>query len=164
MTNKTLLILLAALLVAVGTIFFLLPSDEKKIRRNLASLADYCSSTREETAIEALKKGALAARLCSNPCRVQIESFHIAREFNKKEISDHILMMKKMLANTHFTFHDTVIDFPADKRAEIMTTLRLKGKTEDNRFTEAYEINITVEKKDGDWFFSSFTVVEFLEQ
>ncbi|MBU1233509.1 MAG: hypothetical protein KKD01_07565 [Proteobacteria bacterium] len=163
MKNRNFLILLAILLVAGGTLFFL-PNDEKKIRRNLASLADYCSSSREEGSIETLKKAALSAKLCSNPCRIQVKSFNINRDFNKKDISDHILMMKKMLANTRFDFHDTVIDFPDDDRAEIMTTLRLEGKTKDNRFTDAYEMNITVTKSEGDWFFSSFTVVEFIEQ
>lgn len=163
MNSKNLLILLVILLVA-GITFFSLPSDEKKIRHNLTSLADYCSSTREEPPIETLKKAALSAKLCSNPCWVQVESLHIASEFNKKEISDHILMMKKALSNTRFKFYDTVITFSDDNRAELMTTLRLEGKTKDSRFTDAYEMNVTVNKSEGDWLFSSFTVVEFIEQ
>ncbi len=163
MSNRNWLIFLAILLVAGGTLFFL-PSDEKKIRRNLASLADYCSSPKKDAPIETLKKAALAARLCNNPCKVSIESFHIDRQFTTKDISDHILMMKKQLTNTRFNFHDTVIDLPDKERAEIITTLRLEGKTKDNRFTDAYEINITAKKLEGDWLFSSFTVVEFIEQ
>lgn len=163
MNNRNWLILLAILLVTGGILFFL-PNDEKKIRRNLDSFADYCSSSKEDAPIEALKKAALAARLCSNPCKVQIVSFHIDREFTTKDISDHILMMKKQLTNTRFNFHDTSIDLPDKVRAEIITTLRLEGKTKDNRFTDAYEINITAKKVNGDWQFSSFTVVEFIEQ
>ncbi|MBU0943982.1 MAG: hypothetical protein KJ804_11525 [Proteobacteria bacterium] len=163
MNTQKLLILLTILLVAGGTLFFL-PSDEKKIRNNMAAFADYCSSIKKEPPLETLKKAALSARLCSNPCWVQITSLNIDRAFNTKEFSDHILILKKALTNTRFNFHDTVIDFPADNRAEIMTTLRLAGKTKDSRFTDAYEMKILVEKRDGDWLFSSFTVVEFIEQ
>lgn len=163
MNSKHLLFLLVILLAA-GATFFFLPSDEKQIRRNLTSLAQYCTSTHKEPPIESLKKAALSAKLCSNPCWIEVESFNIARDFSQKEISDHILLMKKRLIDTRFTFRDTVIEFADENRGEIMTTLHLEGKTKDNRFTDAYEINIMVEKSEGDWFFSSFTVVEFIEQ
>jgi hypothetical protein len=63
-----------------------------------------------------------------------------------------------------FSFHDTVLDIVADNRAEATTTLRLNGKTVDGQFTDAYEIKITVEERDGNWLFSSFAVVEFMKK
>jgi len=161
---KLLRILLMLLLVAAVAFYLLLPSDEKKIRKNLDSLAEYCSSPSKETAIPALKKVMMAGKLCSYPCRVQVGSFDISHDFNKKEFTDHILMLKKMTLDTHFSFHDTRIEFPMDGKANIVSTVRLDGKTEDNRFTDAYELNIQVKKTDGDWLFSSFIVVEFMEK
>ena len=111
-----------------------------------------------------IKKVALAGKLCTVPCRVEFESFAIDRDLSKKELTDHILMMKRMLPGARFTFHDTLITFPDDGRAEIITTLRLSGKIDNSRFTDAYELNISSEKRDGDWLFSSFTVIEFMEQ
>jgi hypothetical protein len=73
-------------------------------------------------------------------------------------------MMKKRLPNTSFSFHDTVIDIVDDNRAEVITTLRINGKIVDEQFTDAYELDITVDKKDGDWRFASFTVVEFMQK
>ena len=158
------LVLFLLILVAAGTFFFLLPNDEKKIRSNLTTLAEYTSSSPADTPIAMLKNVSLAAKLCSTPCSIHIESFHIERDFDKKALTDHILMMKKMLPDTQFTFHDTIIDFPENNRAELMTTLRLKGKISDNRFTDAYEISIDAEKIKSNWFFTSFNVVEFLEK
>jgi hypothetical protein len=157
-------IIILFLLLAVASFFLLLPSDEKKILKNLNSLAEYCSSSGEEAPIAALKNVMLAGKLCTYPCRVQVESFNINRDFTKKEFTDHVLMLKKMTQNTRFSFHDTIIDFPVDGRAELVSTLRLDGKTKDKRFTDAYELSIHVEKTNGDWLFSSFTVVEFIEQ
>jgi hypothetical protein len=51
-----------------------------------------------------------------------------------------------------------------DNRAEVITTLRINGRIVDQQFTDAYEIEIVVDKKDGDWRFSSFTVVEFMKK
>ena len=160
--NKKILLLL--ILFTAATVYLLLPSDEKKIRSNLSSLAEYCSSSREEAALAVIKKVALAAKLCSDPCNVEIESLSIAHQFTRKELTDHILMMKKTMPNTLFTFHDTLIEFPEKNSASLATTLRLKGQMQDNRFTDAYEFNISAEKIDSKWLFSSFTVVEFVEQ
>ncbi len=102
--------------------------------------------------------------MCSDPCAVQFLSFSIDRDFDRKELTDHILMMKKTLPTTRFTFHDTSIAFPEENRAAITTTLRLTGKIANDRFTDAYEFDIGAEKIEGKWLFSSFTVVEFMEQ
>ncbi len=163
MSNKNWFVLLVVFLAA-GIVFFLLPSDEKKIRNNLISLAEYCSSVTDEPAMETLKKTAFATKLFLDPCWIQIESFTIDRGFSQKEISDHLLMMKKRLSATRFSFHDTAVNISTDNGAEILTTLRLNGKTVDGQFTDAYELNIAMEKNDGKWFFASFTVVEFIEQ
>jgi hypothetical protein len=161
MRNK---IILVAILFLVGGAIFFLPSDEKKIRAGLASLAEYCSTDKEEPVFDTLQKAASAAKLCSDPCTVKFETFKIDREFSQKELTDRFLMMKKRLSNTSFSFHDTVIDIVDDNRVEVITTLRINGKIVDEQFTDAYELDITVDKKDGDWRFSSFTVVEFMQK
>jgi hypothetical protein len=161
MRNK---ILLVAILLLVGGAIFFLPSDEKKIRANLASLAEYCSTEKEEPVFDTLQKAALAAKLCTDPCAVRFESLKIDRDFSQKELTDRFLMMKKRLPNTTFSFHDTVVDIVNDNRAEVITTLRINGKIVDQQFTDAYELDIMVDKMDGDWRFSSFSVVEFMKK
>lgn len=161
--NKNLLLLLL-ILIAAGSAFFFLPNDEKTIRSNLTTLAEYASSSPADTPIAVLKDGSFAAKLCSTPCSIYFESFNIDRDFDRKALTDHILMMKKMLPDTQFTFHDTVIDFPEKNKAELVTTLRLKGKMNDNRFTDVYEISAHAEKIKSNWLFSSFSVVEFLKK
>jgi hypothetical protein len=162
MNNK--ILLTAILLVVCGAILFLWPSDEKKIRGKLASLAEYCSTGQEEQVLETMKKAAQAANLCTEPCSVRVESLKIDREFSQKELNERFLMMKKRLPDTEFNFHDTVVDIAGDERAEITTTLRIVGTIVDEQITDAYEIDITTEKIDGDWLFSSFTVVEFMKK
>ncbi len=161
--NNKFSLYVAILLVVAGAVFFW-PSDEKKIKSNLNSLAEYCSSEKEEPVLATLRKAAQAAKLCTAPCTVHIESFKIDRALSHKEFTDQFLMMKKRLPNTIFSFHDSIIDIAGEKKAAVTTTLRLNGETIDEKFTDAYEINITVEKKDGDWLFSAFTVVEFMKK
>ena len=161
--NKKALLYFAVLLVIAGVIFWW-PSDQKKIKDNLASLAKYCSSEKAESVLETVQKVTLAAKLCTDPCTIRFDSFKIDRDFNRKELSDRFLMMKKRLPITEFTFHDSIIDIADDNSAQVTTTLRLRGKVIDEQFTDAYELNVTMKKKDGDWLFSSFTVVEFVQQ
>lgn len=163
MKNKIVFLVLAVFLLG-GGIFFFLPSDEQKIRDNLDSLAEYCSSVNKESVLETLHKVTLAAQLCTVPCAVHIESLSLKRELISKEITDRLLMLKKRLPGTRFRFQDTVIDVQDEGRAEVLTTLSLDGKSVDGRFTDAYEMNIIVDKQDGDWLFSSFTVVEFMKK
>lgn len=161
--NKKIVLFLICMGAATAA-FFLFPSDEKKIQSNLNALADYCSTTGNDKAIAALTKISLAGKLCSNPIKVEVQSFDINRDLSRKELTDHILMMKKMLPDTEFTFYDTTILFPEKNRAELTTTLRLSGQVKDNRFTDAYELTIHTDKIDGKWLFSSFKVIEFIEQ
>lgn len=151
------------ILIAAATVFFLLPDDEKKIRHNLDTLAEHFTTTDTDKSLATLQKVAQAGKMCSDPCAVQFLSFKINRDFDRKELTDHILMMKKMLSTTRFTFHDTSISFPEEHKAEISTTLRLTGKIASDQFTDAYEFDIGTEKIDDKWLFSSFTVVEFME-
>ncbi len=162
--NKKLLFSVLILLTA-GITFYLWPNDEKKIRHNLSLLAEYCSSAPQEALLAGLTKATKAAALCKDPCHVHVESFHfITGEFHKKELRGHIVRMKKMLSDTRFTFHDTVVEFAENDQADIITTLTLTGKIEKGHFTDAYELSISTEKIDGDWLFSSFMVVEFMEK
>lgn len=162
MNIKIGVVLIAVLALVVAILLF--PNDEKEIRKNLDTLAEYCSSPKGEATLALVKKGALAARLCTDPCMVHMKSFHIDREFTKKEFTDHMLTMKRMLPETHFTFHDTTVSFPEENLAELSTTLKITGKVTSDRFTDAYELNIQTKKIDGDWLFSSFSVIEFMEQ
>lgn len=160
--NKFIALFLICMIAAAAYLLF--PSDEKKIRGNLDSLADYCSTTGNDKAIAALTKVSLAGKLFHSPCLVEVKSFDIQQELSRKEVTDRILMMKKMLPVTRFTFSDTDILFPDKDHAETTTTLRLNGKARSNRFTDAYELNIITTKVEGDWLFTSVQVVEFIEQ
>ncbi len=161
MNNKIGIILIVVLAVAAILLF---PNDEKEIRRNLDTLAEYCSSPKGEATLAIVKKGALAGKLCTDPCMVSMESFNINRELTKKEFTDRMLTMKRMLPETLFTFYDTTISFPKEDLAELITTLKITGKITNDRFTEAYELNIQTKKINGDWLFSSFSIIEFMEQ
>ena len=156
--------LFLVLLLTLGSTFFFWPSAEKEISANLDLLAEYCSSDKNETALETLQKARLAAKLCTDPCTVQMTSLNIDRQFKQKELTDRFLMMKKRLPETSFSFHDTDIKILPDNRAEVITTIRLNGKSVHGEFTDAYELNITVARTDGEWLFSSFTVAEFMKK
>ncbi len=164
MSKQQLYIIGAIVLVAVIAVILLRPSDEKKIVKNLHLMSEYCTTDSQEPGLVTLQKTSSAAKLCTDPCEVQVESFDVNREFSRKEITNHIMMMKKRLVGTTFTFQDTVFLQLNDDRAELTTTLRLNGKTVNGRFTDAYELQITAVKREGDWLFASFTVVEFMER
>ncbi len=164
MSKQQLFILCGIVTVAVVAAVLLRPSDEKKILKNLGLMSEYCTTESQEPGLTTLQKTSSAAKLCTDPCKVQVESFGVDREFSRKEIANHIMMMKKRLVGTTFTFQDINFSFVDNNRAELTTTLRLNGKTVDGRFTDAYELQITAVKVEGDWLFSSFSVVEFMEK
>lgn len=161
MSSRSIFLLVCIVALISGAIFFL-PTDEKKIKDNLSSLADYCSTNTNESVIESLTKATAASKLCTSPCRVEIQSRKINREFSQKEFSDNILILKKRLPNTSFHFDDVSIELLSKTQANAIATVRLNGRSNDGQFTDAYEVDIAIEKIEGDWLFSSFTVVEFM--
>jgi hypothetical protein len=163
MSNKTVL-LLVAIFVLVGGAIFLLPSDEKEITNNLTSIAEYCSTARNDSVMETLRKVTLASKLFVDPSTIEIQSRNFNATLNPKEVSDHILMLKKRLPNTIFTFEDISINILTDDSADVLTTLHINGQSNNGQFRDAYEVEIKAIKMDGDWLFSSFTVVEFMKK
>ena len=161
--NRKILVFIS-LLFCAALLFWLLPNDEKEIRNNLHQLASLCSSAKDDSSLVTISNAGKIAKLCTIPCSIDIESFDIKRDFIGKEISQHVLMMKRMLPDTRFVFKDIQITFPQKDNALITATLSLHGKTKNERFTDAYELDIRSIKRDGDWLFSSFTVVEFMER
>ena len=161
--NRKILVIIS-LLLSGALLFWLLPNDEKEIRKNLRQLAEFCSSTKDEGNIATLMNVGKATKLCSDPCAVEVESFDIKRTFIHKELSNHLLMMKQMLPDTRLTFSDIHLNFPEKDKALITSTLSLHGKTRNQRFTDAYELDIVALKTEGKWIFSAFTVVEFMER
>jgi len=161
--NRKIIVILC-LLLSGAFLFWLLPNDEKEIRNNLQQLAESCSSAKGDASLATITSIGRASKLCTDPCAIDIESFDIQKAFIRKEISQHMLMMKRMLPDTRFAFKDTQINFPQKDNALITTTLSLRGKTKTERFTDAYELDIVAIKTDGDWLFSSFIVVEFMER
>lgn len=161
---KRIILFFAVVIVSAGIVHFFLPNDEKEIRGNLVSLAEYGSSPANEAMLDSLKKAALAVKLCKTPFSVTYKARGIEREFNEKELTDRILMVKKRGGGTRFVFEDIRIEINGKKSAAIIATLRLEGHLEDGAFTDAYETNLTAIKIEGDWFFSSFEMVEFLEK
>lgn len=161
MSNRSIFLFVSIALLAGGILFFL-PTDEKQIQENLDTLATHCSTSRGDSIIESLTKASAASKLCTSPCRINIESRKISKDFKQKEISDNILIVKKRLPDTTFNFEDTHIELPTKTQANVITTLRLNGSSAEGQFTDAYEVDITLKKIDGDWLFSSFTIVEFM--
>ena len=161
--NRKIIVIISLLLSGI-LLFWLLPNDEKRIRKNLHQLAEFCSTTEGETTLTTLSSVGKAAKLCSDPCAVEVESFNIKSTFSHQEFSNHLLMMKRMLPDTRFTFSDTQVIFPQEDKALITTTLSLRGKTKHQRFTDAYELDIVALKTEGKWLFSAFTVIEFMER
>ncbi len=161
--NRKFLFFTGLLLCAV-LLFYLLPNDEKEIRNKLQQLTLLCSSSNDDSSLQTISSAGKIAKLCTIPCSIDIESFNIKRNFIDKEISQHVLMMKRMLPDTRFALKDIQITFPQKNNALITATLSLHGKTRNERFTDAYELDIASVKSDGDWLFSSFTVVEFMQR
>ncbi len=161
MSNRSIFLLVSIVVLVSGAIFFL-PNDESQIKENLSLLAESCSTKVGESVIESLTKATAASKLCTSPCRVEIQSRKIDKEFSPKEVSDNILILNKRLPDTTFHFEDINIELPTKTEANVITTIRLNGRSTEGQFTDAYEVDITLVKIDGDWLFSSFTVVEFM--
>ncbi|SDP51618.1 hypothetical protein [Desulforhopalus singaporensis] len=162
--KKTALILIVTVGAALVAWLLWRPTDEKKIVANLDKLAAYCSSPQKQTPMEIIASAASIARLCNDPTMVTIHSLNINRPLASKEISDHVLMLKRRLPPAGCSFRDSRVDVTGPTSAEVITTLFLEGRQQGSKFTDAYEMDISLEKNQGKWLFSSFRIVEFVQK
>lgn len=164
MNRKNLLFIPAVILTIGVLIFYLLPDEEKLVRKQLNLLEQLASKQAEETVLQSIRKAGQISSLFTDPCRLKVERLDFEGEFIRKEVINHINMARNSFSRVDVQFHDITIEFPNKTTAKVIMTLQLTGKNGGENWADTHEIDAGMIKHEGDWLLSDFTLIEVLKK
>lgn len=164
MNRKNLLFITAVILAIGALVFYLLPDEEKQVRKQLNLLEQLASKQAKETGLQSIKKAAQISSLFTDPCRLKVERLDFEGEFIRKEVINHIQIARNSFSQVNVQFHDITIEFPNKTTANVIMTLQLTGKNGGENWADTHEIDAGMIKNEGDWLLSECTLIEVLKK
>ncbi len=160
--------LLLLFVVAIGVLAYLRlrPNEEKRINKQLNSLAERVSKKPgESNSVMALKMHGLSD-LFEPEVSLEIEDFPFNGVFLQNEIASHVARGRSSFRTMSLSFHDIKITLEAPDSATVELTGRLILKLSENkeRNEDTREIICRMKKTDKTWRFAGFEEVRVLER
>ncbi len=157
-----------AVLIGILAVYYLLPSEEKKVRKQLDLLSQYVSKEQGEDLFSMANRIKNIGRLFAENSEFKIEGdsfYSFSGNYSREEVSAYALRGRSYFSNLSLKFHDLKIEFPEREVARVNLTSRMTGKsTSGENVDEAREMLCVLKKIEKQWLFSGFEVVEVLKR
>jgi hypothetical protein len=164
--NTRMLAAIAAVMAAAALFWHLRPTEEARVRKRVARLAETLSKgAGEKAAATALRHQRLLG-LFDDTCIVAIPG---RQTFDGKhsatELAAHANRARAMFNTINLSFQDVAVAIAGEDRAVVTLTARLTGADRGgHRMEEVHEMELAMVKRDGDWRFREFRAVEVVRR
>ncbi len=156
-----------ALIMVIGivTAIALIPSEEKRVKKQLRLLSEWVSKSPEENAFIMLQKMKNIGTLFDEHCEMKIPDQSLSGSYTRQEISTYAGSVRSYASQLDLKFYDLRIIFPEKEIARVDLTARLMGRsTAGERVDETHELECVLRKVDKQWVFSKIEVIEVLKK
>ena len=160
-------LLVGALIVVVGIVLAitLIPSEEKRVKRQFHLLSEWVSKSPEENALTMLQKMKNIGTLFDEHCEMKIVDQSLSGSYTRQEVSTYAGSARSYVSQLDLKFYDLRIVFPEKEIARVNLTARLTGRsTAGERVDETRELECVLRKIDKQWLFSQIEVIEVLKK
>jgi hypothetical protein len=160
-------LVVGALIVVVGIVvaITLIPSEEKRVKRQFSLLSEWVSKSSEENAFTMLQKMKNIGTLFDERCEMKIPDQSLSGSYTRQEVSTYAGSTRSYLSQLDLKFYDLHIIFPEKGIARVNLTARLTGSsTTGERMDETRELECVLRKIDKQWLFSQIEVIEVLKK
>lgn len=164
---RTRYIIIAALVVTIGIAasvsFF--ESEEKKVRKQFSSLAQWASKERGENTFTMALKIQNLGSLFAEDCALRSHINSISGSYTRQEITSLAGRGRLQFSQLSVRFHDHQIEFPEKDLARVLVTGQLSGTLKgEDIVDDTLELEVGLKKFQDKWLFTAFEVVEVLEK
>lgn len=167
---KLKLILIGGLIVLIGVaaVFYLLPSEEKKVRKQFDLLSRYVTKEPGEDLFSMANRIQNIGKLFAKNCEFKVEGdplYAFSGNYTREEVAGYALRGRSHFSNLSLRFHDLKVEFPEKGMAKVGMTARLSGKTAGGEnVDEVREFLCSLQKIEKKWLFTQFEIVEVLKR
>ena len=160
--------LISAVVVVLGLLayFYFHPSEEKKIKKQLAHLSEYASKDAGESAFALARRLDHMGALFADRVDLKAPGYELSGTHTRREIIKLAARARMAFSQMTLNFHDVSVAISGEGMAKVSTTGRLKGmSTAGKRVDEIQSLEFTLQKdSEGRWFFTAVEVVEVLKK
>jgi hypothetical protein len=160
-------LLAGALIVVVGIALAitLVPSEEKRVKRQFHLLSEWVSKSPEENAFTMLQKMKNIGILFDEHCEMKIPDQSLWGNYTRQEVSTYAGSARSYVSQLDLKFYDLRIQFTQKEMARANLTARLTGRsTGGEQIDETRELECVLKKIDKKWLFSAIEVIEVLKK
>ena len=160
-------LVVGALIAVIGILvaITLIPSEEKRVKKQFHLLSEWVSKSREENAFTMLQKMKDIGTLFDEQCEMKIPDQSLSGSYARQEISTYAGSARSYASQLDLKFYDLRIAFPKREIASANLTARLTGRsTAGERVDETRELECVLRKIDQQWLFSRIEVIEVLKK
>jgi len=163
-------VIIAGFVVLFGilAVFYLLPSEEKKVRKQFDLLSYYVGKESGEDLLSMANRVKNIGRLFAENCEFKIEGdpfYAFSGNYSREEVSGYAFRGRTVFSNLALKFHDVKVEFPEKGTAKVNLTARLTGRsTAGENVDEVRELLCVLKKIEKQWLFSQFEVVQVLRK
>jgi len=160
-------LLVGALIVVVAIVLAitLIPSEERRVKKQFHLLSEWVSKSPEENALTMLQKMKNIGTLFDEHCEMKIPDQSLSGSYTRQEVSTYAGSARSYLSQLDLKFYDLRIIFPEKEIARVNLTARLTGRsTAGERVDETRELECVLKKIDKRWLFSQIEVSEVLKK
>jgi hypothetical protein len=162
---KYLLIGLIVVVIGIVIAITVLPSEEKRIKKQFYLLSEWVSKSTEENAFTLLKRMKDIGSLFDAQCELRVPDQSLSGTYTREEISTYAGSARSHASQLDLKFYDFGIAFPEKAVARVTLTARLTGKsTAGEQMDETRELECLLKKIEKKWLFSQIEVVEVLKK
>ncbi len=158
---------IGVLIIIIGIVItvVLLPSEEKKVKKQFNLLSGYATKSPEESGFTLLQKMKNIGSLFDEQCELKAPSQSLSGNYKREEISSYAGSARSYFSQLDLRFYDFNIVFSEKGVARVTLTSRLTGKSvAGEQVDETRELECVLKKIEGKWLFSQIEVVEVLKK
>ena len=152
-------------ILGVLAVLLLLPSEERKVKKQFMALSNVVSKEPGESVFTTARKAQEIVPLFDENCELIMPADSVSAYFSRGEITSYVIRGRTQFSDLSLTFVDLSITFPERGTAKVVLTAKLKGKVVNGDWMdETREVQSTLKKIKRKWFFATFEVVEVLKK
>ena len=165
MKKKYLAVGVLIVIIGIVVVITLIPSEEKRVKRQFDLLSEWVSKSPEENAFTMLQKIRNIGTLFDEHCEMRAPDQSLSGSYTRQEISTYAGSARSHVSQLDLRFYDLRIIFPEKEVARVNLTARLTGRsTAGERVDETRELECILRKIDKKWLFSQIEVIEVLKK
>jgi hypothetical protein len=156
----------AVVVLGLLAYFYFYPSEEKKIKRQLALLSEYTSKDGGESAFALAHRLDHIGGLFDSRVTLKAPRYELSGTHTRQEIVHLAARARMGFSQMTLKFHDVSVTIFGEGRAKVSATGSLNGiSAKGERVDEIQDLELAFQKdSEGRWLFSAIEVVEVLKK